>query len=145
MIIKPVLAGAGIMSSDLLLQKPDDRKMVNLVLGNWGAWVGDSDQPYSLTCLETIASQFLMRISMENTRDFRWVRSSQARDNKRWRENNRTSVWGRILGAPSIPTDIALLLVEVETELKTLRRGVSKELQRLWLHLWKALCAHKPL
>lgn len=42
---------------------------------------------------------------MENARDFRWVNSSQVRDTKRRTENNRPSVWGRALGAPSTHTD----------------------------------------
>ena len=32
------------MSSDLLIQKPDDRKMANLVLQHWGTW--EEDQPF---------------------------------------------------------------------------------------------------
>ena len=42
------------MSSDLLLQKPDDREMANLVLEHWGTW--EEDQPFSLALLETSTS-----------------------------------------------------------------------------------------
>lgn len=51
---------------------------------------------------------------MENTRDFRWVKASQVRDTKRWRENNRTSVWERTVGVPSTHTDSAVLLCELK-------------------------------